>query len=183
MKIGSVIKAVRKDRRMTLAQLSSKSGVALATLSRMENNRMTGTLASHIAICKALDITLSDLYKDLPASRKTVEAQTKKSRTAVYVHDKTATSEMLASKVADKKMMPMLVKIQPGGTTRVDETKTGVEKFVYVLSGKIDATVGAEKYQLARGDTLYFEASLPHYFKNIGPDESHLICVVAPPAI
>lgn len=183
MQIGNIIRAVRKERRYTLAKLAKDSGVALATLSRMENNKMTGTLESHINICKALDITLSDLYRDLPASRKTVEVQPKRSRSEVFVHDKRSTAEMLASKILEKKMMPILLKIHPNGTTQVEETKTGVEKFIYVLNGKIDATIGAEKYTLGKGDTLYFEASLPHYFKNISQDESHLLCVISPPSV
>ena len=42
--IGKIIHKLRKDRKMTLVELAQKSGVALATLSRMENGRMTGTL-------------------------------------------------------------------------------------------------------------------------------------------
>nr|HPM43252.1 helix-turn-helix transcriptional regulator [Candidatus Omnitrophota bacterium] len=69
MPIGDVIHRFRKEKKLTLSELTERSGVALATLSRMENNRMTGTLESHIEICKALDSTLADLYKDLPASK------------------------------------------------------------------------------------------------------------------
>ncbi|MBP7056092.1 MAG: helix-turn-helix transcriptional regulator [Candidatus Omnitrophica bacterium] len=183
MPIGDVIHKFRKDKKMTLAELTERSGVALATLSRMENNRMTGTLESHISICKALDITLADLYKDLPASKKTVEVLPKKAHTDVFVHDKRSTSEMLASKVMDKKMMPILIKIQSGGTTQTEETKTGVEKFLYVLNGKIEATVGAEKYHLTKGDTLYFEGSLPHNLKNTDQGEAQIVAVISPPTL
>lgn len=183
MPIGDVIHRFRKEKKMTLTELTNKSGVALATLSRMENNRMTGTLESHISICKALDITLADLYKDLPASRKTVEVLPKKSHTDVFVHDKRSSSEMLASKVMDKKMMPILIKIQVSGATHTEETRSGVEKFLYILHGKIEAAIGAEKYHLAKGDTLYFEASLPHNFKNTGQDEARLIIIISPPTI
>jgi len=183
MPIGDVIHRFRKEKKMTLAGLTQQSGVALATLSRMENNRMTGTLESHINICKALDITLADLYKDLPASRKTVEILPKKARADVFIHDNRYSSEMLASKVLDKKMMPILIKIQAGGATQTEETKSGVEKFLYALHGKIEATVGTEKYHLAKGDTLYFEASLPHLFKNIGQDEAQLVVVISPPTL
>jgi len=183
MQIGNVIHTIRKERKLTLAQLSEKSGVALATLSRMENNRMTGTLESHITICKALDITLADLYRDLPAARKTNEVQPKRARSEVFVHDKRSTAEMLASKVLEKKMMPILLKVQAGGTTQVEETKTGVEKFIFVLTGKVEAIIGADKYTLGKGDTLYFESSIPHYFKNITQDESQLICVISPPTL
>ena len=183
MKIGDVIHSVRREKGMTLADLSKKSDVALATLSRIENGKMTGTLESHINICKALDITLADLYRDLPAAHKVVEIQSKRSRSEVFVHDKRSAAEMLASNILGKKMMPLLIKIQAGGATHVEETKTGIEKFIYVVSGKVEATVGAQKFALGKGDTLYFEASLPHYFKNTGREESHIICVTSPPTL
>jgi quercetin dioxygenase-like cupin family protein len=168
---------------MTLLELSTKSGVALATLSRVENGKMTGTLDSHMHICEALEISLPELYRDLAMSKKQVEVQTKSVRPDVFVHDKTATSEMLASKILNKKMMPLLIRLNKGGATHKEETKPGVEKFIYVLDGKIVAEVGNEKYNLTKGDTLYFESSIPHYFKNSGNGESRMICVVCPPTL
>jgi quercetin dioxygenase-like cupin family protein len=168
---------------MTLLELSQKSGVALATLSRMENGKMTGTLESHMSICSALDTALPELYKDLSSAKKKVEVQTKAARADVFVHDKKSSSEMLASKVLNKKMMPIMVKISPGGKTHEEETKYGVEKFVYVLDGKVEAVIGDEKFDLTKGDTLYFESSLAHYFKNTGAGESRLICVTCPPTL
>ena len=44
MLIGEIIHRLRKEKKMTLVELAEKSGVALATLSRIENGRMTGTL-------------------------------------------------------------------------------------------------------------------------------------------
>ena len=168
---------------MTLLELSTKSGVALATLSRMENGKMTGTLESHMNICKALEIPLPNLYRDLEASAKTVDLQTKKARTDVFVHDKKAVSEMLAANVLNKKMMPTMIRIQKGGNTHKEETKPGIEKFAYLLDGKVEANIGAEKYVLSKGDTLYFESSVPHYFKNIGAGDARLICVTCPPTL
>ncbi len=183
MHVGEIIHNLRKERKMTLLELSNKSGVALATLSRMENGKMTGTLESHMNICKALEISLPGLYRDLEASTKTVDVQTKKTRTDVFVHDKKATSEMLAPNVLNKKMMPTMIKIAKGGNTHNEETKPGIEKFAYVIDGKIEANIGGERYILGRGDTLYFESSVPHYFKNVGAGEARLICVITPPAL
>ena len=88
MHVGQIIKKLRKENGLTLVELSKESGVALATLSRIENGRMTGTLKSHIKICEALDIVLTDLYKNLSASKKTLEVRTKPAGGAVSVHDK-----------------------------------------------------------------------------------------------
>lgn len=183
MNVGHIIHKLRKDRKMTLLELSAKSGVALATLSRMENGKMTGTLESHINICKALGVSLPDLYRDLEASSKTVDVHTRRGRAEVLVHDKRASSEMLAPNALSRKMMPTMLKMQKGGNTHKEETKPGVEKFAYVLDGKIEANIGQERYLMGKGDTLYFDASLPHYFRNTGPGDARVICVVTPPAL
>lgn len=181
--IGKIIHKLRKEREMTLVELAQKSGVALATLSRMENGRMTGTLESHMHICEALGIALPELYKNLYPSKKAVDIQTKKSRTDVFIHDRKTSEEMLASKILNKKMMPVLVKIAKGGRTHKEETRSGIEKFIYVLDGKIEANIGGEKYNLVRNDSLYFESNIPHYLKNIGAGEARIVSVVCPPTL
>ena len=167
---------------MTLVELAEKSGVALATLSRMENGKMTGTLESHMKICEALGIVLPELYKNLYASKQAVDIQTQRSRAELFVHDKKSSEEILASKISDKKMLPILIKISKGGKTRkFEEMGPGVEKFIYVLDGKIEATIGEERYGLMKGDTLYFEAAMPHLFENTHNGDTKLLCIVSPP--
>lgn len=183
MQIGNIIHNIRKERKMTLIELAEKSGVALATLSRMENNKMTGTLESHMKICDALEIALPELYKHLYPAKKAIDVQTKKSRTDVFIHDKKSSEEMLASKVLNKKMMPVLIKIAKGGKTHKEETKPGIEKFIYVLDGKIEASIGEEKYTLGKNDSLYFESNVSHYFKNSGASDARIISVVCPPTL
>jgi transcriptional regulator with XRE-family HTH domain len=183
MHVGEIIHKVRKDRQVTLVELSSRSGVALATLSRIENGKMTGTLDSHMRIAEALQISLPDLYRNLNMSKKELEIHTKKTKTDVFMRDKDASSEMLATKVAGKKMMPVLIKLNRSGSTRREETRLGVEKFIYVLDGKVEAGIGDEKYTLAKGDTLYFESSVPHQFRNLITGQSRLISVTCPPTI
>lgn len=183
MKIGRIIKKLRKGKKMTLQELSTKSGVALATLSRIENERMTGTIESHLQICKALDITLPELYSEIEESKKVVDVQPEAERSEVFVHNKKSSSEILTSDVLSKKMMPIMVNIEKGGSTHKEETKGGVEKFIYVLDGKVETLIGKEKYVLGKGDTLYFDASLPHIFKNIGNVEAKIISVISPPVL
>ena len=183
MNVGNIIKKFRTEMKMTLLELSRKSGVALATLSRIENGRMTGTLKSHINIANALEVSLPELYKNLGASKKQVEVHTRTAGTDVVLHDKRLSSEILASKVSNKKMMPVMIKIGKGSATHKEETRPGIEKFLYILDGKLEASIGEETYSLTKGDTLYFESSLPHHFKNTGKGEARLLVVTCPPII
>lgn len=183
MNVGNTINKLRKDRKMTLVELAEKSGVALATLSRMENGKMTGTLESHMKICEALGLTLPDLYKNLYTSKNMIDIHTKKSPAEVFIHDKKSSEEILASKVSNKKMMPVLIKINKGGKTHAEKARPGIEKFIYVVEGKVEANIGEEKYTLTKGDTLYFESLVPHFFKNLNDNESRLLCAISPPTL
>lgn len=181
MHVGEIIHKLRKSKKMTLLELSNESGVALATLSRMENGRMTGTLESHMKICRALELNLPDLYKDLSVSKKTVEMRPKTSKIAVDIHSNKTAIEILASNIANKKMLPLSITIAKSGSTSAQSGKVGMEKFIYMLDGKVEAVIGDTKYFLKRGDTLYFDASLTHLFRNTGNNEACLISVVCPP--
>jgi len=183
MKIGKRIRQLRKERDMTLDELSEKSGVALATLSRMENDKMTGTLESHNSICKALNTSLAELYKEIEQELKTVDSVPKKDRTEHFVHARKARYELLVSKTLDKKIMPLMMKVGAGGATHKEQNKTGVEKFIYLITGSLEANVGNAIYSLKRGDSLYFDASLPHTFRNKGKAEAEAVCVISPPAL
>jgi mannose-6-phosphate isomerase-like protein (cupin superfamily) len=182
MKIGKKLKALRKERKMTLNELSKTSGVQVATLSRMEHDIMTGTLNSHINICKTLGVSLADFYRDLEYEHKTVSLVKRKQAHQSFVHPKKSTIEMLTTKAAEKKIMPLLIKIQKGGQTHKEENKPGTEKFFYVLEGRILAKIGKEEYKLSKGDSVYFDASLPHVFHNIGKSDSRTLCALTPPS-
>jgi len=182
MRVGDIIHKLRKECKMTLLELSEKSGVALATLSRVENNKMTGTLDSHISISKALGIDLPDLYKDIASAKKIIELHPKKIKADIG-YSKRSVREVLTSGVSSKKMMPVLIKISKAGATASERSKSGAEKFIYIVSGKVRAGIGEEKYDLSEGDTLYFDASTPHHFRNTGSTEARVISVTCPSAL
>ncbi len=183
MKIGKRLRQLRKEKDITLEELSQKSGVALATLSRMENDKMTGTIQSHTSICKALGVSIADLYQELEDETKIIESVSKAERTEHFIHSKKAKYELLVMKAMEKKLMPLMIKMATGGETQKEKNKPGVEKFIYILNGSIDARVGDQKYPLKKGDSLYFDASLPHTLKNTSKGDAEAICVVSPPAL
>lgn len=42
------------------------------------------------------------------------------------------------------------------------------EEFLFILSGKVEFDVGDDRYVLEEGDSLYFDANLPHKGRAIG---------------
>lgn len=180
MNIGPVIRKLRKDADLTLAQLSQMSNVALATLSRIETGKMTGTLESHIQIAKAFGLTLPQFYSEVDKFKSKQKEPEPERRANVFVHNKGASSTILTKDIFMKKMLPALIELKSGAKTHKEELKIGTEKFVYVLSGRIEMVIGANKEILEKGTTLYFDASQPHYIKNTGKGDATCLCIVTP---
>lgn len=183
MLIGDKIKELRKSQNMTLVELSEKSGVQIATLSRMENLKMTGTLESHMAIARALGVDITQLYTGIANPAERIDHKTGKAQADVFVHTDKSSFEILVSKIKSKKMMPILLKIEPGGKTNPEENTAGTERFIFVLEGKIETYIREERFELSKNNSLYFDASLPHSFANIGRSSARVISVITPAAL
>ena len=186
MQIGSRLRTLRTERRLTLAQLSRASGVALATISRIETGRMTGTLESHLQLARALGLSLPEFYTGLEGNggRPRAAVQTKAGRTEVYSHAAGKTTlRMLTQDVLHKKMMPVLVEIAPGGRTQPEQAHPGTERFLYVLDGTLELTTGAERVPLKPEETVYLDAAVKHTLRNTGSRPALLLSVTTPPVL
>ena len=65
MKIGKTIKRLRKQKVMTLKDMYEKTGIQVATLSRIENDKMDGSLNTYMLIAGALDLKLSEFFEKI----------------------------------------------------------------------------------------------------------------------
>ena len=183
MLIGKKLKALRKECKISLTELSKRSGVQLATLSRIENMKMTGTLESHMNIAKALGIPLPHLYSDAISQSQKAEQQIPNTQNSVFIHSDKSSYEVLTGNILSKKMMPILLKLESGGKTNAEQNQVGTEKFVFVLEGAVEVKIGNNNYKLQRHHTLYFDASLPYYIENKGKVSAKVLCVSTPVAL
>lgn len=184
--IGQRLRAIRKAQKVRLMQLAKASGVDAATISRIETGQMPGTLESHMKLARALGVKLTALYEGLEEeqAKRAVSVQRPSARSEVYVHraGKSSTS-MLTTEVLNKKLLPVLITIEPGGRTHQEEARVGTEKFLYVIDGEVEASIGGQAHSLTRGSTLYFEAHVPHALRNTGRATARCLAVTTPPAL
>ena len=184
--VGQRIRTIRKAKNITLIELAERSDVQQATLSRIETGVMPGTLEAHLRIATALGVKLTDLYAGIEEARvkDAVAVQPASARTDVYVHQAGKSSmTMLTTEVLKKKLMPVLIEVEPGGSTNKEEARVGTERFLYILDGELEARIGEQTHLLKRGSTLYFDASIPHSLKNPARRPAKCLSVVTPPVL
>ncbi|MBF0512398.1 MAG: cupin domain-containing protein [Candidatus Omnitrophica bacterium] len=81
-----------------------------------------------------------------------------------------------------KQMQPILFKL---GANAVSGENTYVhygQEFVLVLKGALEITLAEKNYYLKKGDSIYFNSSTPHAFKNLNKGETEAVWIVTPPS-
>ena len=181
--LGERVKTLRKSRKLTLVEVSKRTGIDQATLSRIENGVMTGTLDSHMKIADVLGVPLPDLYREVIDKVNQVKEHGVKKKLETFSHSSGAVAELLTTGILQKKMMPILLKIKRKGHTESEESPAGTERFIYVLKGCITLSTGRESKSLKAGENLYFNASVPHHFKNPSKSEAWCLSVTTPTSL
>ena len=178
--LGKRIRALRKARKLTLVEISKKTGIDQATLSRIENEKMTGTLDSHMRLAEALGVRLPELYDQVISQIHEAREKAVRRRLETFSHSSGAITQLLTTGILQKKMMPVLLKLKTKGRTETEEYPSTTERFVYVVRGAVEILIGKEKTPLHQGESLYFDASKPHHFKNASKGASCCISVLTP---
>jgi transcriptional regulator with XRE-family HTH domain len=182
--LGQRIHSLRKERKLTLVEIAKRTGIDQATLSRIENGRMTGTLESHMKLADALGIRLPELYDQVITQIHEAREKPIRRRIEAFSHSSGAVSELLTTGILQKRMMPVLLKLKPRGHTEPEEYRAGTERFVYVLKGAVEVQVEQQKTLLRQTESLYLDASEPHHFRNAAKKgESWCLAVLTPTAL
>ncbi|MBI3615956.1 MAG: helix-turn-helix transcriptional regulator [Candidatus Omnitrophica bacterium] len=180
--VGKKMRDLRLAKHWTLSNLAKQSSMALSSLSRIETGRMTGTLESHIKIARAFGIRLSELYADLDPVGAPVEHR-KGIPPNRFSSGNGAGFTILTKEGLQKKMLPVVLHLQAGKSSERAQASPGIEKFLYLLRGKVEVTAGKEQIRMDTGDSLYLQASLAHSLKNIGSHPALILSITAPPSL
>ena len=181
--LGERIRNLRKAKHLTIVEVAKSTGIDQATLSRIENGKMTGTLDSHRRIAEALGIRLGELYESVMNELAKSSDKRAERRLESFSHSSGATAQLLTAGVLQKKMMPVLIKFRAKGHTEIEELPAGSERFIYVLRGGVILRLGSTKRLLRQGESTYFPASTPHSFRNPVRQESVVLSVITPTSL
>ena len=176
-RIGNRIRDIRKQKKITLIELANLTGVAQATLSRMETGQMLGTVESHQKIAEALGVSLSNLYEGIDKRTEGAHRFDAAEKRKVVAKNDSSRVELLISNVTSKKLIPTLTTLNAKGKTAMDKSERGVEEFLWVLEGKVKVVFENSTYELDVHDSLYFDSSAPHQLVNIGSGQAKVVSI------
>jgi transcriptional regulator with XRE-family HTH domain len=164
---------------LSLRDLADRSGVSAPMLSQVERGETSPTLALAERIAGGLELTLSQLLRlDETDGVTVVRADDR-----VYVGAGGHRYEVLTPALPGLRAEVSLHTLAPGGATGEPDDppmhEPGSRETAVVVDGHVRFVCGGRADDLASGDSVTFDADLPHHFENPGPDEASFYAVVA----
>jgi len=172
---GQRFRRLRVRRGLSLAQVARATGVSIGFLSSLERGQMRSSVATLRRIARFYRTNILSLFETAGENLRIVRPSQRK----ILETNAGVRMELLAW--GNTAMEPHLFRIKPRGGSGESYSHEG-EEFLHVLRGEFEIWLGdTEHYRLKSGDSLYFESSTPHRWRNPGRTEASLLWVNTPP--
>jgi len=161
--IGRRIKKLRIERNLTQEALAREAGLTKGYLSKIENSKNSPPVSTLLSLAKALNVDINTIFSEEVTA--TTITHVKKSERQTVSRNGTAfgySYEPLAGKFPNRHMEPYVLIFQPGVRPERPFQHKG-EEFLYVLEGTMKFFYEDKEYMVEAEDSVYFDASVPHY--------------------
>lgn len=173
--LGERLKALRNEQGLTLVQLGQQVGLSASYLSQIERGVAMPSLPKLAAIARFLDVEVAHFFEDDASSPCPIGWN--QGRRLQNTADTIV--ELLSADLSNEKIQPYRM-VCPPGVSRDLPTHPG-EKCGFVLKGQLTVTAGEETFVLEAGDSIHYQATQPHSWRNEGTEECIAVWVVSPP--
>lgn len=184
--LGAKVRAMRKSRKISLDRLSELSGISKASLSKVENGKMSLTFAKLQQLSEGLDVAVAELFHE--GEQAPVVQSSTYSRRSIARADMPSSFSThhysytyLHTDLLKRTMTPFRMVLKSRTMRDFGELiRHPGEEFIIVLDGII--AVHTEHYapiQLGAGDSLYLDSTMGHAYLSVGDTDATIICVCA----
>jgi transcriptional regulator with XRE-family HTH domain len=175
--VAQRLREIRVRRGLSMRALAKMSGLNINTLSLIENEHTSPSVSTLQQLAQSLQVSITEFFESNHGSKKLVHQKQGTRPRVAFEHN---IIEDLAAGMPRFGAEPIIVTLEPNSDSGKKPIVHTGREFVYCLDGHIAYTVDGEKYLLEAGDSLIFEAYLPHHWKNIDSTPSRALLVLCP---
>jgi XRE family transcriptional regulator, regulator of sulfur utilization len=177
--VGVRVRALREAMGLSLRDLAERTGVSPPMLSQVERGETSPTLAVAAKIAAGLDLTLSQLLRLDEGEHAFVSRAGRRRRYERGGHRFEELTPPLPGQRADVSLHTLKPGATTGGSDDPPMHEPGSRETAVVLSGTLALVVDGARHELHGGDSVTFDADLPHHFENEGEEPVSFIAVIA----
>jgi len=174
--VGQRLRVLRKARDLSIRSLAEKSGLSVNTLSLIENGKTSPSVSTLHQLAESLNVSITAFFES--EQKKRVVYQKAGERQQIVFSQ--GQMEKLSEGMPPLGSEPFITKLEPKANSGDMPIVFAGREFIYCLEGHITYTVEGDTYPLAPGDSLIFDAYMPHSWQNTAATNSSALLVLCP---
>lgn len=174
--LGASIRSTRMLKGLTLRDMALQIGCSESLLSKIENARVSPTIAVLGKIAQSLQVPVAALFS--PIDHRHIVSRAGE-RTVMPLHGSGSQVERLVRPDGGHLLEGNLHTLAPGSGSGGSLWHEG-EEVGYVIAGKFELTVGHEVFLLGPGDSFNFRSEIDHSYRNPGTLPARILWVSTP---
>ena len=177
--VGLRMRATRRRRKLTLAQLSAQTGLDKGFLSRLERGEKFASVGSLHTVAVALGTTLSALLGETdPQDEIHIVRADQRHRIASSATDPGEHAyEAITMGGTGSGLSVMVVQVGTHGERTI--AHHGGDELIFVLEGRVRVRFGEHAVLLERDDSVRFPGYLPHSLQAEGRKTARALIIIA----
>ncbi len=178
--IGPKLRALRLRKKMGLVELSGHTGLSAALLSKLERGKLFPTLPTLLRVAMVFGVGLEHFFSEEKRRDLGVVRQSERVRFPEKPDGKEPAYyfECLDFNSRDRRSSAFYADFENIPRERMRTHQHSGSEFIYVLKGKLGLQVGNEWLELDTGDSIHFDSSVAHGYRNAGGKPCEAIVVV-----
>ncbi|MFD1055898.1 helix-turn-helix domain-containing protein [Terrabacter terrigena] len=175
---GALVLQLRRDAGYSIATLAAMADMSPGLLSQIERGRGNPSLTTLIKLSQALRVPVGRFFGGGDEAGAVVRRD---QRMRLQVAEDNLVYEMLTPHMHGQLGM-VRAQIAAGWDNEDAPFVHAGEECVIVTAGRLLVTVNGTGYHLAEGDSLTYDSSLPHWYRNPETTDAVLIGAMTPPS-
>ena len=177
-KVGEKLRDLRKRRQLSVREIADRSGISHSTVSLIERDKISPTVATLQAILDALGSSMAAFFA---WSGKEVEAPFYRREDLPEIGNPETISYKIVGLNYPFRSIQLLKETYQLGADSGEMLSHAAQETGFVTSGEIEVTVGELSCTLRAGDAYYFDSRTAHRFRNVGDCVAEIVSAVSPP--
>jgi len=180
--IGAKVRALRLKKKIGLVDLGKHTGLSPALLSKIERGRLFPTLPTLLRIALVFGVGLDYFFagaRDKPLVALTRKAERVELPERAGASDGTYRFAALDYQATERRFNCYYAEFLPAAIEKLRPHEHSGVEFIYVIQGTLSVHMGAEEHVLQAGDSIYFDATVPHAYRRRGGRSCSAVVVTA----
>jgi transcriptional regulator with XRE-family HTH domain len=172
--VGLKIQALREERGLSMRGLAELCGLSPNTISLIERGTTSPNVSTLHQLATALKVPITAFFEERAEGSGVLYSQPGKRS---FSGSASVLLESLGSGLEGQSLQPFLVTLEAGADSGPGAMIHQGLELVFCLEGTLEYVIEAETYRLSPGESLLFEARMPHCWRNAGSKPSVFLLV------